>query len=206
MQMAAVIFIFTAVFLTTAVTAVISGSQATLTLERAFPNHGVELNQLRARDFLRNGRILKSTNGAVDFPVHGTFHPFQNGLYFTKVKLGTPSVEFHVQIDTGSDVLWVSCRSCNGCPRTSGLQIELNFFDPGHSSTSSVISCSDRRCKSGIQSSNATCSSQNNKCSYSIQYGDVSGTSGYYVSDRMHLDTLFQESLATNSSAPIVFG
>ncbi|KAG4402490.1 hypothetical protein GLYMA_02G207251v4 [Glycine max] len=33
-------------------------------------------------------------------------------------------------IDTGSDVPWVCCSSCNGCPQTSGLKIQLNFLDP----------------------------------------------------------------------------
>ncbi|GAU48881.1 hypothetical protein TSUD_406600 [Trifolium subterraneum] len=148
-----------------------------------------------------------SSNGPVFFAVHGTFHPFQNGIYYAKLHLGTPAVEFYVEIDTGSDLFWVSCSSCNGCPRTRGPEIELNIFDPGHSSTSSLISCSDRRCKkSGIQTSNATCSSQNNKCSYSINYGDVSGTSGYLVSDTMDLYTLFQGYVASISSASIVFG
>lgn len=85
-------------------------------------------------------------------------------------------------------------------------QIDLDFFDPGRSSTSSLISCSDRRCSSGIQSSDATCSSENNQCSYTFQYGDGSGTSGYYVSDMMHLDTVFEGAVTTNSSAPVVFG
>lgn len=48
-------------------------------------------------------------------------------LYYTKVQLGSPPREFHVQIDTGSDVLWVSCSSCNGCPGTSGLQVNFAF-------------------------------------------------------------------------------
>lgn len=202
----AVVFTFTAILLTAA-TVIVSGSPATLTLERAFPtNHGIELSQLKARDWLRHRRLQSSSNGVADFAVHGTFDPFQVGLYFTKVLLGTPPVEFYVQIDTGSDVLWVSCSSCNGCPQTSGLQIELNFFDPRSSSTSSLISCSDKRCNSGIQSSDATCSSQTNQCSYTFQYGDGSGTSGYYVSDTMHLDTIFEGSVSTNSSAPVVFG
>ncbi|WVZ00691.1 hypothetical protein V8G54_026760 [Vigna mungo] len=216
--------------------AVDAGSPVSLPLERAFPtNHGVELSQLRARDALRHRRMLQSSNGVVDFPVQGTYDPFQlnqfqrlldlcwilnkyfshridvlllliNLLYFTKVQLGTPPVEFYVQIDTGSDVLWVSCNSCSGCPQTSGLQIQLNFFDPGSSSTSSLIACSDQRCNSGIQSSDASCSSQNNQCSYTFQYGDGSGTSGYYVSDMMHLNTIFEGSVTTNSTAPVVFG
>jgi hypothetical protein len=46
-------------------------------LERAFPmNHGMDLDQLRARDTLRHGRLLKSSNGVVDFfHVYGTTFP-----------------------------------------------------------------------------------------------------------------------------------
>jgi len=44
-------------------------------------------------------------------------------LYFTRVKLGTPSKEFYVQIDTGSDILWVTCTGCSGCPTSSGLNV-----------------------------------------------------------------------------------
>ncbi|CAJ2662423.1 unnamed protein product [Trifolium pratense] len=203
MRMAALIFILTLAFLT----AVISGSSpATLTLERAFPsNHIIELNQLRARDTHR--RILKSSsNSSVAFDVDGTNFYNPLGLYYTTVMLGTPPVEFHLQIDTGSDVLWVSCSSCKDCPQTSGLEIELHFFDPMNSSTSSLIPCSDQRCNSIIQSSDATCSSKNNRCSYSIHYGNLSGTSGYYVSDQIHFVSISKGFLTTNSSAPILFG
>ncbi|XP_027342476.1 aspartic proteinase-like protein 2 [Abrus precatorius] len=203
--MAAAFAIFVA--LIAAAVAVGFGSPATLTLERAFPtNHGVELSHLRARDMLRHRRMLQSSSGVVDFAVQGNANPLEVGLYYTKVQLGTPPVEFDVQIDTGSDVLWVSCSSCNGCPQTSGLQIQLNFFDPGKSSTSSSISCSDQRCTSGMPSSDASCNGSSNQCTYTFQYGDGSGTSGYYVSDMMHLDTIFQGSVTTNSTAPVVFG
>lgn len=50
---------------------------------------------------------------------------FFNRLYYTKLRLGSPPRDFYVQVDTGSDVLWVSCASCNGCPQTSGLQVKL---------------------------------------------------------------------------------
>ena len=53
----------------------------------------------------------------------GLIVAFYYRLYYTKVQLGSPPKEFYVQIDTGSDVLWVSCNSCNGCPTTSGLQV-----------------------------------------------------------------------------------
>lgn len=49
----------------------------TLSLERAFPtSHGVEMSQLRARDSVRNSRILQSSaGGVVDFELFGTYIP-----------------------------------------------------------------------------------------------------------------------------------
>ncbi|PHT69240.1 hypothetical protein T459_28727 [Capsicum annuum] len=45
-------------------------------------------------------------------------------IYYTRIRLGSPPKEFHVQIDTGSDVLWVSCISCKGCPTLGGIDQE----------------------------------------------------------------------------------
>lgn len=57
--------------------------------------------------------------------IHYCYHLFfVFRLYYTKVQLGSPPREFFVQIDTGSDVLWVSCSSCNGCPTASGLKVK----------------------------------------------------------------------------------
>ncbi|GLT51286.1 hypothetical protein SLA2020_247060 [Shorea laevis] len=179
----------------------------TLKLERSIPpSHQLELSQLRARDAARHGRLLQSAGGVVDLPVSGTYNPFLVGLYYTKLQLGSPPQEFHVQIDTGSDVLWVSCNSCNGCPETSGLQIQPNFFNPGSSSTAALVSCSDQMCSLGLESSDSVCSPSHNQCSYAFQYGDGSGTSGYYVSDLLHFDTIHEGSITTNSTATIMFG
>ncbi|PNX55457.1 hypothetical protein L195_g049086, partial [Trifolium pratense] len=65
-KMAAVIFMFTATILTTA-----AASPLALTLERAFPsNHGIDLDQLQARDTSQHGRILKSSDAVVAFHVY----------------------------------------------------------------------------------------------------------------------------------------
>ncbi|OVA17904.1 Peptidase A1 [Macleaya cordata] len=185
---------------------VFCGFPATLTLERGFPtNQGVELSELRIRDQARHGRILQSAIGVVDFPVQGSSDPYTVGLYFTRVKLGSPPKEFYVQIDTGSDILWVNCNSCNGCPKSSGLGVELEFFDPSSSSSAAPISCSDEICASVVRTAEAGCS-QNSQCSYQFQYGDGSGTAGYYVSDVLYFDTVTGDSLTANSSAPVVFG
>lgn len=186
---------------------VFCGFPTTFKLERMIPpSHQLDLSQLKARDAVRHGRLLQSSFGVVDFPVSGTFDPFLVGLYYTKVQIGSPPQDFYVQIDTGSDVLWVSCNACNGCPTTSGLQIQLNFYNSATSSSASAVSCSDRRCSLGLDSSDSVCSSQSNQCSYTFQYGDGSGTTGYYVSDLLHLDTILEGSVTTNSTANVMFG
>ncbi|XP_022883569.1 aspartic proteinase-like protein 2 isoform X2 [Olea europaea var. sylvestris] len=181
------------------------GKSLSWNLQRA-SHDGVELSQLRDRDLLRHDRILQQKPpGVVNFDVEGTYDPSVVGLYYTKVQLGTPPKEFYVQIDTGSDVLWVSCNSCNGCPTSTELEMKLKFFDPSSSSTASPLSCSDRRCALGAQTSESGCSDQN-KCVYTFQYVDGSGTSGYYISDLMYFNKTVGNSLTSNSSAPVIFG
>lgn len=48
-------------------------------------------------------------------------------LYYTKISIGNPSRDFHVQVDTGSDILWVNCASCEGCPTKSDLGVWFFF-------------------------------------------------------------------------------
>ncbi|KAK1429426.1 hypothetical protein QVD17_11635 [Tagetes erecta] len=182
-------------------------STRVLTLQRVFPaNKTVEIEALRTRDRVRHARILQRfSGGIVDFNVVGTSDPFYGGLYFTKVKLGSPPKDFNVQIDTGSDILWVTCSSCSDCPQTSGFGIDLNFFDAGSSSTASTVSCSDSVCSSIVQTSDASCS-EGNQCGYRFQYGDGSGTSGHYVTDLLYFDTIVGPSMIANSSAYITFG
>ncbi|XP_022866880.1 aspartic proteinase-like protein 2 [Olea europaea var. sylvestris] len=84
-------------------------------------------------------------------------------------------------------------------------QIQLEFFDPSTSSTTSLISCSDQMCALGEESSVSSCLNQN-QCGYKFQYGDRSGASGYYVSDLIYFDTIVGDSSTSNSSALVVFG
>ncbi|KAL3622953.1 hypothetical protein CASFOL_033253 [Castilleja foliolosa] len=204
------ILVLAALILTASMSVAVDGEEENkrlvLSLERA-SHDGLGMSQLRDRDRVRHGRFLQQQDlGVVDFPVQGTYDPYLVGLYFTRVKLGTPPKEFYVQIDTGSDVLWVSCNACTGCPTSSGLQIDLEFFDPSSSSTASLISCSDQRCALGTQSSDSVCSDQN-QCGYTFQYGDGSGTSGVYVYDSIFFESIVGNSMTSNtSSAPVVFG
>lgn len=87
------------------------------------------------------------------------------------------------------------------------LQIELDFFDTAGSSTAALVSCGDPICSYAVQTATSECSSQANQCSYTFQYGDGSGTTGYYVSDTMYFDTvLLGQSVVANSSSTIIFG
>jgi hypothetical protein len=158
------------------------------------------------------------------------------------VRLGSPSKEYTLQFDTGSDLMWVSCSSCTGYPATNDLgvrrtiflrslnhlmekciysdeiiflpfylsQIPLEFYRPSSSSTTSNISCADDRCIDAVKEGHSVCQtsdSPTNQCGYQVAYGNAA-TSGYYVSDTMHFDTVMgkgNEQLAS-SSASVLFG
>uniref|UniRef100_A0A453FNN9 Peptidase A1 domain-containing protein n=2 Tax=Aegilops tauschii TaxID=37682 RepID=A0A453FNN9_AEGTS len=153
--------------------------------------------------------ILKLVRMQKSVTHYVSFGRFSNWLYFTRVKLGNPAKEYFVQIDTGSDILWVACSPCTGCPTSSGLNIQLEFFNPDSSSTSSRIPCSDDRCTAALQTGEALCQpsdSPSSPCGYTFTYGDGSGTSGYYVSDTMYFDTVMGNEQTANSSASVVFG
>ncbi|KAI7729705.1 hypothetical protein M8C21_012383 [Ambrosia artemisiifolia] len=188
---------------------VVCSYPATLKLERAFPHHDnnlnlVELSDIRDRDYSRHRRFLKSKD-FIDFPLLGTYDPYYVGLYYTKVQLGSPPKEYYVQFDTGSDILWVNCKDCKGCPTSSGLKIPVASYDHASSSTSSLISCSDKRCSVGIQCGDADCS--NNQCTYKFDYGDGSATSGYYVSDLLRLEMMSDNTnSSSNALATVMFG
>ncbi|XP_020963743.1 aspartic proteinase-like protein 2 [Arachis ipaensis] len=68
-----------------------------------------------------------------------------------------------------------------------------------------LVPCSDSICASEVQGAATECS-QANQCSYTFQYGDGSGTTGYYVSDAVYFDMILGQSSLANSSATVVFG
>ncbi|KAG5582660.1 hypothetical protein H5410_053287 [Solanum commersonii] len=114
----------------------------------------------------------------------------------TKVKVGSPPRDYNLLIDTGSEISWIACSSCDTCPRTSGLGVKLSFYDSGNSTTATSISCSTRGCEC----------TRTNRCGFTLSYMDGSSTTGYLVSDVWHLDTFLSTSSTFSSSAPIIFG
>ncbi|XP_015636614.1 aspartic proteinase nepenthesin-1 [Oryza sativa Japonica Group] len=51
-------------------------------------------------------------------------------LYYTEIGIGTPAMEYYVQVDTGSSAFWVNCIPCKQCPRKSDILKKLTLYDP----------------------------------------------------------------------------
>lgn len=153
-------------------------------------------------------------------------------LYFTKIKLGSPPKEYYVQVDTGSDILWVNCAPCPKCPvktdlgvcfflpvsisfsyklhfRISDLclfaiQIPLSLYDSKASSTSKNVGCEDEFCSFIMQSE--TCEAKKKPCTYHVVYGDGSTSDGDFVRDNITLDQVTGNLRTAPLAQEVVFG
>lgn len=70
-------------------------------------------------------------------------------LYFTELEVGTPASSYYAQVDTGSDLLWLSCDSCRTCPVKTNLGVYSplifrNLLKQSHPKLSSFILLSPR--------------------------------------------------------------
>ncbi|KAJ9703299.1 hypothetical protein PVL29_004908 [Vitis rotundifolia] len=188
-------FCLLALFLPT----IVSGN-AVFRVQHKFKGRGKSLDALRAHDTRRRGRILS----AVDLSLGGNGHPSEAGLYFAKIGIGTPSKDYYVQVDTGSDILWVNCAGCDRCPTKSDLGVDLTLYDMKASTTADAVGCDDNfcslydgplpGCKPGLQ------------CLYSVLYGDGSSTTGYFVQDFVQYDRVSGNFQTTPTNGTVVFG
>ncbi|PKI66910.1 hypothetical protein CRG98_012673 [Punica granatum] len=159
------------------------------------------LSALREHDSRRHGRLLS----AVDFHLGGNGNPSDTGLYYAKIGLGSPSKDYYVQVDTGSDILWVSCAGCDRCPTKSSLGIKLEAYDPKSSSTASTVKCDQEYCIYANNGELPGCKSDL-LCQYNVVYGDGSSTTGYYVKDQMRLDRVTGNLQSSWTNASVIFG
>lgn len=162
---------------------------------------GSILKELRAHDSRRHGRML----AAVDFELGGNGQPTDAALYYTKLTIGTPSKDYHVQVDTGSDILWVNCAGCMRCPSKSSLGIELKLYDLKASSTGKSVSCDQDFCTDMFNAPYSDCR-VGTPCEYQVTYGDGSSTSGYFVRDFIHFDQVSGDLQTTSMNGSIAFG
>ncbi|KAL5226693.1 hypothetical protein ABZP36_014958 [Zizania latifolia] len=90
--------------------------------------------------------------------------------YLMAVNVGTPPRAMLAIADTGSDLVWVKCKS--GSNVTSAAAGD--GYDPSRSSTYGRVSCQSDACEA---LSNASCDDESN-CQYFYAYGDGSNTTG----------------------------
>ncbi|KAK6914389.1 Xylanase inhibitor, C-terminal [Dillenia turbinata] len=126
-------------------------------------------------------------------------------LYYAEIGIGTPSKAYYVQVDTGSDIMWVNCIECKGCPKKSSLNIELTLYNVNDSLTGNVVSCDQDFCSEISDGTVAGCTG-NMPCTYSENYGDGSSTAGYFVKDVVQYDRVSGNLQTTLTNESIIFG
>ncbi|KAI3439398.1 Peptidase A1 domain-containing protein [Psidium guajava] len=159
------------------------------------------LTAMRAHDARRHGRLLS----AVDLQLGGNGHPSETGLYFAKIGIGTPPKDYYVQVDTGSDILWVNCIGCDKCPKKSDLGIELSLYDPKSSSSGNPVTCDEGFCTSTYNGPLPGCR-PDLLCQYNVEYGDGSSTAGYFVKDNVQLDQVTGNLQTSFTNGSVTFG
>jgi hypothetical protein len=84
------------------------------------------------------------------------------------------------------------------------------IFDPRSSATSAQIACSDKRCQNMVPDQYAVCTNSSDSCELNLSYGPgvpiYSSTTGYYVSDVVHLEILGAHGRTSTAPATIMFG
>ncbi|CAI8613283.1 unnamed protein product [Vicia faba] len=180
---------------------VVDASDLVFPVERKFKGPHQSLDAIKTHDANRRGRFLS----AVEIPLGGNGLPSSTGLYYTKLGLGSPAKDFYVQVDTGSDILWVNCVGCTACPKKSGLGMDLTLYNPKASITASVVPCDDEFCTSAYDGPISGCKKEMS-CPYGITYGDGSTTSGSYVKDALTFDRISGNLNTTPDNSSVIFG
>ncbi|GMI88720.1 hypothetical protein like AT5G36260 [Hibiscus trionum] len=179
------------------------GNVVTLNVKHKFAGQQRSLSAMKSHDTRRHARLLSTVD--IDVPLGGDGHATGAGLYFAKLLIGNPLEEYHVQVDTGSDLLWLNCVGCDKCPTESSLGLEQKPYDPKKSSTSSLVYCKDEFCSAAHDGKLDHCKSDS-QCEYYVVYGDGSGNGGYFVKDTVQLQQVTGNLQTAPTNGTIVFG
>lgn len=192
----------TGVVCVSAVTGDTDGGGAIFTVSSKFAGMQHSLSLLKAHDNLRHSQILAA---GVDVPIGGTGRPDAVGLYYAKIGIGTPSREYYVQVDTGSDIMWINCIQCKECPRRGYHGLELTFYNPEDSLTGKLVSCDQDFCLEINGGSVSGCKA-NASCLYTEVYGDGSYSIGYFVKDVVQYDSVSGDLQTKRANGSVIFG
>ncbi|PSS23998.1 Aspartic proteinase-like protein [Actinidia chinensis var. chinensis] len=160
------------------------------------------LSALRAHDNLRHIQML----AGVDLPLGGTGRPDAVGLYYARIGIGTPSKDYYVQVDTGSDIMWVNCIQCKACPKRGYNGLELTLYDPKDSLTGKLVSCDQDFCLEINGGQLSYDCRANVTCLYTEVYGDGSLSLGYFVKDVVQYDGVSGDLQTKSANGSVIFG
>ncbi|XP_071701304.1 aspartic proteinase 36-like [Rutidosis leptorrhynchoides] len=160
------------------------------------------LSLFKAHDDLRHLQILAS---GVDLPLGGTGRPDAVGLYYARIGIGTPPNEYYVQVDTGSDIMWVNCVQCQNCPNRGYNGLELTLYNPEDSLTGQTVTCLQDFCVE-INGGAVTGCKTNASCLYTENYGDGSFSTGYFVSDIVQYASVSGDLETKMANGSVIFG
>ncbi|KAK2971948.1 hypothetical protein RJ640_004968 [Escallonia rubra] len=108
-----------------------------------------------------------------DYDIRGDIVPDDTGsVFFVNISVGDPPVPQLVVMDTGSSLFWIMCLPCTGSCDNS-----MAIFDPSKSSSFSPYPCP---CDDL-----GTCDEDAQQCTYYIEYGDGTETSGIYAYEEL---------------------
>ncbi|XP_062012463.1 aspartic proteinase 36-like isoform X1 [Rosa rugosa] len=198
-------FVAVVVVLVSALVVNISGNLVFPVSHKLNGREGASLSELKDHDHRRHARFLGATQNAVDMALGGSTE--QTGLYFTILGIGNPSHDYYVEVDTASNLFWVSCAECGkGCPdRSEIIGVKLTHYDRNSSSTSKVVSCGDNFCTSPSVKDISDCK-RDEKCNYHLQYADKDKTSGYFVKDDVQFQKASGNFQTSSTSGSVIFG
>lgn len=109
-----------------------------------------------------------------------------NGVYLTKISIGTKPKAKLAVVDTGSDLIWIQCQPCIHCYKQ-----KTPIFNPKNSSTYRPISCNSSQCK---KLPGGSCDRKKKTCLYFAGYIDQSFSFGDLASETFTFED------ATNST------
>ncbi|KAM3216395.1 hypothetical protein P3L10_025836 [Capsicum annuum] len=178
------------------------GGNVVFNVEHKFGGRGkAVLRELKAHDVRRHGRMLAPE----DFQLGGNGNPTGSGLYFARISIGTPSKDYHVQVDTGSDLFWVNCAGCNNCSTKTTLGIELTQYNIYASTSGKSITCEQDVCAATFEGESSECK-VGKPCKFEVKYVDGTTVEGNLVQDRVNLDQVSGDYKASPLQGNIAFG
>ncbi|XP_055831799.1 aspartyl protease APCB1 [Solanum dulcamara] len=129
-------------------------------------------------------KIVKSVSAAtkldssVNFPVRGNIH--SEGLYYTYMLVGNPPKPYFLDIDTGSDLMWIQCDA----PCTSCAKGAHPLYKPRNVN---MIPLKNPYCVEVQENLRSKYCDNCHQCDYEIEYADRSSSVGVLAKDELQL-------------------